>query len=202
MHRALTLDGFYRARSAAFTWRKSLSIINKLSFSLAFACFAGILAQMKFYLPWTPVPVVCSTLGAVMAGVVLGKNWGGVSMALYVLLGAAGIPWFSGFGGGMSAVLGPTGGYLIGYVLAALLTGYFTDRSAGSRKFLPMFGIMVFAHLVLIHVPGLIQLKVWLGSGSAGLSHLLWMGSVPFILGDVVKSALGAFITKAVTPKK
>jgi biotin transport system substrate-specific component len=119
-----------------FRWRYELSIPKKLALSLAVAALTGLLAQAKVYLPWTPVPLNGQTFGVLLAGVFLGTWWGGISMMLYIGIGAAGLPWFTGMNGGIAYLAGPTGGYIIGFILAALFLGYFTDKFVG-RAALP-----------------------------------------------------------------
>jgi biotin transport system substrate-specific component len=195
------LSAIDRTRYNVFEWRYNLSIPWKLVMALAMAAMTGLLAQVRVFVEWSPVPITGQTLAVLLAGVLLGRRWGGVSMAIYVVLGVAGVPWFNGWTSG----LGATGGYLIGFVLAALFLGYFTDKYVKSRYFISMLGLMIFASLILVYVPGLIWLGIWLKSVS-GVSvdvvSLVTMGVVPFIIGDIVKSVAAALITKTVTPKK
>ncbi len=69
------------------------------------ACITGVLAQIVIPLPWTPVPVTGQTLAVLFAGIVLGRYWGGISMALYLAIGLLGVPWFTGMTGGYSVFL-------------------------------------------------------------------------------------------------
>jgi biotin transport system substrate-specific component len=187
-----------------FRWRYGLSIPRKLALSLAVAALTGLLAQARIYLPWTPVPLNGQTLGVLLAGVLLGGRWGGVSMAIYAGLGAAGVPWFTGLNGGLACLAGPTGGYIIGFILAALFLGYFTDRYVRARCFVSMLALMLFSNFVLIYGPGLLQLGLWLDlvkGQSASFTTLLVMGAVPFIAGDITKAVAAALIARAITPK-
>ena len=113
-----------KTRYNIFAWRYSLSIPVKLVMALAMAGLTGLLAQVRIFVEWSPVPITGQTLAVLLAGVLLGRRWGGASMAIYAVLGAAGIPWFNGWTRG----LGATGGYLIGFILAALFIGYVTDK--------------------------------------------------------------------------
>jgi biotin transport system substrate-specific component len=188
-----------------FRWRYGLSVPMKLGLALGIACLAGLLAQVRFVLPWSPVPVTGQTFAVLLAGVLLGRWWGGISMALYVGLGIAGVPWFQGLNGGLSYLAGPTGGYIVGFILAALFLGYFTDKYIRSRSFLSMLGLMLFANFVLIYVPGLLQLGLWLKlvqGEPASFSTLLGMGLVPFLAGDITKAVVAAAIARGVTPKR
>jgi biotin transport system substrate-specific component len=188
-----------------FLWRYELSIPKKIALALLMAAITGLVAQLRVMLPWSPVPLTGQTFAALLAGVMLGKWWGGASMGLYAGLGAAGLPWFQAGNSGLAYLAGPTGGYIIGFILAALFIGYFTDKYIRSRSFTGMFSIMVFASLVLIYVPGLLQLGLWMHfvKGEAvSITTLLGMGAVPFIAGDVTKSVIAAALTRGITPKK
>jgi biotin transport system substrate-specific component len=197
--------GIDRTKYNVFKWRYELSLPKKLGLALGVAILTGLLAQVRFQLPWSPVPLTGQTFGALLAGVALGTWWGGISMALYAGLGAAGVPWFQGWSGGFAYMAGPTGGYIIGFILAALFLGYFTDKFVRSRSFLAMFGLMLFANFILIYVPGLLQLNLWLTNVKGepvAFSHLLTMGAIPFIAGDITKAVIAAVIVRGVTPKK
>ena len=197
-----TLD---RARLDVFRWRYELSIPKKIALALSVAVLTGLLAQARFYLPWSPVPLTGQTFGALLAGVVLGTWWGGASMALYAGLGAAGLPWFQGWGGGYAYLTGPTGGYIVGFILAALFLGYITDRYARARRFPVMLGLMLFASFVLVYGPGLLQLNLWLSNvkGQAvTFSQLLTIGAIPFLAGDAVKAVMAATLARALTNQR
>jgi biotin transport system substrate-specific component len=206
------LNKYKRLRYNLFKWRYELNYLHKLLLAFSFACVTGILAQFYFYLPGNPVPITGQTLPVLLAGVLLGRRWGGVSLGMYVGIGAAGVPWFAPkigmpifSSGGINVLLGPTGGYLLGFILAALFLGYFTDGYIRSRKFLSMLALMLFANFVLIHVPGLFQLNLWLSlvkGASVGIWELLMMGTIPFIVGDVTKAVAAATIATGITPKQ
>lgn len=193
------------AKYNVFRWRYELSIPKKLTLALGVAILTGLLAQLRFYLPWSPVPLTGQTFGALFAGIALGTWWGSISMALYAGLGAAGVPWFQGWQGGFAYLTGPTGGYIIGFIFAALFLGYFTDKFVRARSFFAMFGLMLFANFILIYGPGLLQLNLWLTNikgEPVAFSQLLTMGAIPFIAGDITKAVFAALITRGVTPKK
>jgi len=187
-----------------FRWRYELSIPKKLVLALGMAALTGLLAQLRFHLPWSPVPVTGQTLAVLLAGVLLGKWWGGISLGMYAGLGIAGVPWFAGLNGGLAYLAGPTGGYIVGFILAALFLGYLTDKYIRSRSFLSMLGLMLFANFVLIYVPGLLQLGLWVNlvkGEPTAFSSLLMMGAVPFIAGDITKAVVAALIARGITPK-
>ena len=200
-----TLARINETKYNVFKWRYELSIPRKLALALGVAILTGLLAQLRFQLPWSPVPLTGQTFGALLAGVLLGTWWGGISMALYAGLGAAGVPWFQGWSGGFAYMTGPTGGYIVGFILAALFLGYFTDKYVRSRSFLAMLGLMLFANFILIYGPGLLQLNLWLDmvkGEPAAFGQLLTMGAIPFIAGDITKAVFAALIVRGVTPKK
>ncbi|MDO8715394.1 MAG: biotin transporter BioY [Dehalococcoidales bacterium] len=189
------------AKYSAFRWRHELSIPKKLALAIAMAAVTGLLAQVRFPLPWTPVPITGQTFAVLLAAVLMGKWWGGISMAIYGGLGWAGLPWFQGGTSGITA----TGGYVIGFVLATLFVGYFVDKYVRSRSFLTMLGLMLVANFVFIYIPGLVWLSIWLpghGKTVASFTALLNMGMIPFIAGDITKAILAAAITRGVTTKR
>jgi len=202
MNTAIKLADYYsRKKLSYYQWRSQAGILAKIAMAAGLACLTGLLAQIKIYLPFTPVPIVASQLGVILAAVLLGKRWGGISILIYALGAAAGIPWLAGFNGGLAALAGPTGGYVLGYILAALFMGSILDAKIESRRALPLTAVILFSQLVLVYVPGLIHLGLWLhfaGGQAVTLSGLLVMGYLPFIAGDIVKSLAGAAIARAV----
>jgi len=193
-----------QAKYDVFRWRYELSIPQKLALAVGMACLTGLAAQVRIPLPWSPVPITGQTFAVLLAGVLLGKWWGGISLALYAGLGVAGVPWFAGWGGGLTHLAGPTGGYIIGFTLAALFLGHFTDTYIRARSFVTMLGLMLFANFILIYLPGLIWLGFWLNlvkGTSVSLSRLLMMGAIPFLFGDAIKAILAAAVARGITPK-
>ncbi len=198
------LDKFYSLRSVCAEKITGMSVLRKLALALGVAGATGLSAQIRVYLPWTPVPVTGQTLAVLMAGVILGAGWGAMSQLLYLILGIAGIPWFSGMSGGAGWLLGPTGGYIAGFVPAAFFTGYISEKYPGLRCFLPMFLIMLFANFFLIHLPGLIHFSFWMrlsGQTDPGIRAILSGGTLPFIPGDLAKITLAALTVKIFLPK-
>ncbi|WP_353852987.1 biotin transporter BioY [Dehalobacter restrictus] len=197
-----TLEVYRQKRLSYFQWRTQSTTFAKIALAVSLACLTGLLAQVKIYLPFTPVPLVASQIGVILAAVLLGRKWGGISMAIYAVGGLAGIPWFAGFKGGAAALAGPTIGYVFGFILAALFIGGMIDSRTQNRKALPLTGIILFAQLVLVYVPGLISLAIWLWSTgqTVTLAGVLFMGYIPFIVGDILKSLVGAAAAKAIVP--
>ncbi|MFC2018047.1 biotin transporter BioY [Chloroflexota bacterium] len=209
-------DRYRYWRLNAFKWRYELSIARKIALALALAGLTGLMAQVRVHVPWTPVPITGQTFAVLLCAVMLGKGYGGLSQGLYVGIGAAGVPWFTGWQSGTAYLTGATGGYLIGFILAALFLGYVTDKFVNSRRFVPMLGLMLFTNFVIIHGIGLLWLSTfayenWLAGSTAlgfgpyegrGFLSLLMIGTIPFIVGDITKAIVAAAITKGITPKE
>jgi biotin transport system substrate-specific component len=199
------VDKYKRIRYNFFKWRYELELVNKVILAFGFACLTGLLAQVRFYLPWTPVPITGQTFAVMFTAILLGRYWGGISQGMYVGIGAAGVPWFAGWHGGIGAITGPTGGYLIGFIIAALFLGYYVDKYIRSRYFLRMLALMLFTNFVIIYGFGLLHLYTWLSfvkGSSVDLWELLMDGAIPFIIGDVTKVVAAAAIAKGITPKQ
>ncbi len=193
------------ARLGLYVRRESLSLAGKIGLALTFALAIGLAAQIRIPLPFSPVPVTGQTFAVLAAGVLLGRKWGGFSLASYVALGAAGIPWFNGGGAGVSFIAGPTGGYLIGFIVAAFIIGYIVDKFPAARGFRPMLGVMLAVNFLVIYGFGLAWLGVYLSAikgASVTLPALFAMGAAPFIAGDIFKAILAAVMAKTVTPKE
>lgn len=162
------------------------------SLVLAFAVLTAVGALIRIPLPFTPVPLTFQTFFVLLGAALLGARRGFASQATYLGLGAAGLPIFAG-GAASLALLGPTGGYLMGFVAASLLTGTLTRGARGS-SFLWTAGAMILG-LGVIYLLGTAQLAILTG---ASLPAAVSMGVAPFLLGDAVKLAAAAGIAVAV----
>lgn len=199
------LDRYRIARYNVWQWRCELSLVKKIALALSMACVVGLLAQVRIPLAWTPVPITGQTFAVLLAGVLLGQWWGGISMAIYVGLGVAGVPWFNGWAGGIGHLVGPTGGYIIGFILAALFLGHFSDKYVKAKRLHNLLGLMFFADFVLIFGPGLLQLHLWsslVGQGAVSFYQLLTMGLFPFVVGEVIKVIAAAGSAWVLAPKQ
>jgi len=204
MEITMYVNRYKHARYNFFKWRYQLEFYHKVILAISFACITGILAQVRFYFPGSPIPLTGQTFAVLLSAVVLGKWWGGISQSIYLGVGIAGVPWFAGMNNGLAYLAGPTGGYLIGFILAAFFLGYFVDRYVKSRKYWTMFTLMLFANFGIVFGLGLLQLYGWfsIAGASIDLWGLLLMGLIPFIIGDTIKIAIAAGIASSITPKQ
>ena len=169
--------------------------IEKLRLMVMASLMAALTAVGAYiHVPIGPVPIVLSTLFVLLSGLLLGSRWGAASICLYLLVGAIGIPVFSGGRGGFAHFFGPTGGYLFGYVLAAWITGLISERSRG---LLILDALAVIVGSLLIHGLGVPWLKV---VTQMSWTKTLMVGMVPFLIGDAVKGAAAIVLARAARP--
>jgi biotin transport system substrate-specific component len=169
--------------------------IEKLRWMVLASLMAALTAVGAYiHVPIGPVPIVLSTLFVLLSGLLLGSRWGLASMCLYLLVGAIGMPVFAGGKGGIAHFLGPTGGYLFGYVLASWLTGFVAERSRGIF-ILEILSILMGS--LAIYSLGLPWLKM--------VTQMSWpktfmVGMIPFLIGDAVKASVALILARAVRP--
>ncbi|MGM0930444.1 MAG: biotin transporter BioY [Actinomycetota bacterium] len=154
------------------------------------AALTAVMAQLA--VPLWPVPITGQTLAVLLVGSTLGPVRGMLSMALYWVAGVAGVPVFSDASSGLAAAVGPTGGYLLGFIAAAGLTGWLAKRN-WDKKFLGATASF-FAGTVITFVFGMAWLSISLG---ADLQQTLEWGLYPFIIGGIVKSLIAAAVMPA-----
>jgi biotin transport system substrate-specific component len=143
----------------------------------------------KLHVPFYPVPMTFQTLVVLGLGMAYGWRLGAATVALYLLQGALGLPVFSGTpekGIGLAYLLGPTGGYLFGFFLAAGVCGWLAER--GWDRSVITTALAMLIGNIIIYVPGLL----WLGGLFGWDKPILEWGLTPFILGDAIKLALAA----------
>lgn len=158
---------------------------RNLILSSLFAAIVALMAQLSIPLPFSPVPLTGQTFGVFLTGSILGARWSAISLFVYILLGAVGLPVFHNFQGGLHIVLGPTGGYLWGFILGGYLLG---KISQGKDSYISMVGGMLLC-LAAIYTTGV----AWLSfvSGLA-IPQALLLGVLPFIPLDLIKVAAAA----------
>jgi len=147
--------------------------------------FTALAARIAIPLPWSPVPVTGQTLAVLLTGMTLGARRGFLALVLYLAEGLAGLPVFAGGAAGPGALLGPSGGYLMTFPLAAALTGALAERG-WDRRFVTAFAAML-AGSAVIFAGGLAWLARFVPAG-----QLLAAGLIPFVPGDILKTSLAA----------
>lgn len=162
------------------------------------AALTAVMAQIA--VPIEPVPFTFQVLAVLLAGYLLGPKYGAMAMLVYVLLGAVGVPVFASFGAGLGSLLGPSGGYLWSYPLAAAVAGLAAPKLSGSRRPVALvWGIGAGAlALLIIYAIGAFWLAVQanLSPGAAVAA-----GVAPFVLFDAVKVVFATVLAAAVAPR-
>ncbi len=156
------------------------------------------LAQITIKLPFTPVPITGQTLGVLLVGASLGPGLGAVSLSLYLLEGAIGLPFFAGGGHGWStlswgAAAGATGGYLLGFVLAASVVGWLSQRG-WDRSTRTSISAMLVGEVIIyaVGLPWLHHSLPLIVGHPVKLEFTLEQGLYPFVIGDTLKLLLAA----------
>jgi biotin transport system substrate-specific component len=148
------------------------------------SALVAICAQVN--VPMVPVPMTLQTLAVLAIGGAYGSRLGAATLTLYALEGAMGIPVFAQFKAGPAILMGPTGGYIVGFIAAAGLVGFLAERGF-DHNVVKMFAVMLLGAAVL-YIPGL----AWLSTFVGGFAKAVELGLIPFIAGDLVKAALAA----------
>ena len=185
-----TLHGAMAARS-------DLSGLIRVAAVLFVTVLTAAAAQISIPLPFTPVPFTLQPMVVLLGGAVLGSRLGMASQVLYLLAGIAGLPVFAAspvLPQGALRLLGPTGGYLLSYPLAAFITGALAERGFDRRYFTSVLAMT--AGLIVIFTFGVLWLALFARPVARGLSVALQTGLYPFLPADIVK----LFVAAAVMP--
>jgi len=151
------------------------------------------LAQVSFPLPFTPVPFTLQPMVVLLGGAALGARLGATSQILYLMLGIAGLPVFAHapeLPQGVLRLMGPSGGYLMAYPLAALVTGWLAERGMDRRVWTAVLAMA--AGLAAVYAGGVL----WLAK-DLGLAAAVALGASPFVIVDVIKIAASALVLPA-----
>ena len=156
--------------------------------------FAAIVGVMAFFppimLPIIPVPITAQTLGVMLAGGVLGARRGGLSLLLFVALVAIGVPLLAGGRGGLGALIGPGGGYVWAWPIAAFVIGYFVEKNITSLTFLKLMLFNIIGAIIIVYAIGVTYLSF--------ISELPWgptaLSSLVFLPGDLIKAIIASAV--------
>lgn len=164
-------------------WRSIAAIV-------VFAAIIALTARITIFLPFTPIPITLQVLAVILAGLVLGSRAGALAASTYLGMIAVGLP-FDSSGIGPAAFFGPTAGYLISYIPAAFVVGWLAERFSVSNWWGNF--VAALAGVGVIYLFGASWLAIMLGSWEQA-----WLlGVVPFILVDVIKSAVAAGVAES-----
>ncbi len=171
------------------TWLSDIALV------VAGTALVAVLAQVA--IPLWPVPVTGQTLAVLLVGASLGAARGAASLGLYAILGAVGLPIYSDSASGWSVLLGPTGGYIIGFIVSAALVGWAAERSWDRGWYKPI--ITFIGGSLVVFAIGLPWLAVSLGQfGLANdVQSVLVAGFYPFIIGGLIKAGIAAALLPA-----
>ena len=168
------------------------AVLRRAAAVILGAALVAAAAQVAMPLPGTPVPMTLQPLAVLIVGGLLGRWLGASSLLFYLALGAAGLPVFTPVGlPGVARLVGPTGGYLLAYPVAAFAVGQLSWR-AGDGARVARLALAALVGIVLIHLGGLAQLLLLTGSVGGALR----LGTLPFLVGDLIKVALAVLILK------
>ncbi|MBU0504063.1 MAG: biotin transporter BioY [Candidatus Omnitrophota bacterium] len=154
---------------------------------VTFVILISLGAFVRIPLPFTPVPITLQTFFVLLSGAVLGGALGAASQMGYLLLGTSGLPIFTNAGYGIAHLLGPTGGYILGFIFSSMFIAKYVRSS---RNFLSVVLVFCLGDFIILSC-GVIWLKVILGYS---LPKLLLIGFLPFIPGDLAKALAAALV--------
>tara|TARA_Y100001970_G_scaffold265516_1_gene353178 strand:- start:3008 stop:3553 length:546 start_codon:yes stop_codon:yes gene_type:complete len=167
----------YPSKNIAIEWVAKGSVTRNLFLSLSFAILTALSAQVRIAIPISPVPITGQTFVVLLSGLILGSTFGAISMLMYLFIGMSGLPFFSAGVAGLAILKSPTIGYIVGFFLAAYITGMFATK--------PIFGVILGS--LIIYIFGVFGLVIIL---NISLSNAIAIGVIPYLLGDAIKSML------------
>jgi len=174
------------------SWLKERTAAEKLAALGVANLLLVACSQVRIPLPFTPVPITGQTFGVLLLGALLGSRYGTAVVAAYVLEGVIGLPVFAGWKGGVAALFGPTGGYIIGFVFAAFVVGRLIEFGWAKRFDLTLTALLI--GNAVIYAFGLPWLAFFVG-----WDKTLQLGLLPFLPGDLLKLAAASVAVKALS---
>ncbi len=164
------------------------------------ALMAAVMAvAAQIAIPIQPVPFTLQVLGVILSGFLLGPKYGALAQGIYLLVGAVGVPVFAEFSGGVGVLVGPTGGYLVSYPLAAAIAGFAANAAANAprRRALAASCLWGCAALAVIYAVGATWLAV---VTQLPMAVAFVQGVLPFVIFDLIKVGLAAAVATAAAP--
>jgi len=163
------------------------ALLYDITLVIGGSILVGLCAQISFNLPFSPVPVTGQTFGVLLIGALLGSKRGAISIVAYLTEGSIGLPVFAGGAFGILRIIGPTGGYLLGFIAAAYLSGLLAEKGWDRRVWTTWLAMLI--GNIAMYLVGLPWLAVFVG-----WDKVLALGLYPFIPGAVLKITLAALL--------
>lgn len=180
-----------------------LSFISLFAAIICFGCFMKI--------PLGPIPIVLQNILCILTSVLLGSYFGGIPTALFLFVGILGLPVYSGGTSGISVWIGPTGGFLPGYLLGAICAGFIAGKPSVQEKkitvktFLRVSFALVFG-MIILYLPGIMHFSYWakinnkIPMEKTALSYTMAACVIPYIPGDIIKILIALPIALKIRP--
>ncbi len=168
--------------------------IRKMVFTSLFAALIIVGGYISFPIPLSPVPIALADFFVMLAGLLLGASSGGASVGLFLFLGALGLPVFAGGKSGLAVLFGPTGGFLFGYLVSAIVIGAISQR--GKTSFFKSLVALIIGNIIIFGV-GVPWLKLLL---RLPWEKALTFGLLPFIPGIIIKIIIALSLSHALGP--
>ena len=170
-------------------WLKS-GVVREVALILGGSLLIALSAQLQFVLPFSPVPMTGQTFAVLLLGALYGSKRGPATVVTYLALGAMGLPVFAGGAFGLARFVGPTAGYLVGFLAAAFVVGFLSERGWDRKPWATAVSMLIGNGM--IYVAGVL----WL-SRFVGWQAVLSIGVLPFLVGDALKIALATILLPA-----
>lgn len=171
---------------------ESRSVVKSTLLIVLMTALTAVSAKASIEVPFSPVPITLQSFFVLLSGALLGSKRGAASQLLLIGLGLSGLPVFSRPLPGFLVLVGPTGGYILGFVLAAFVAGLLFERLQ-PKKIITSFGLFLFSS-AFIFIPGAIWLSTFTGMD---LTKAIMLGVFPFLVGDLLKCGVSAVFWKA-----
>ena len=174
MNQNILINNLVKVKNKEYELAKNIFLV------LSGTIFIALMSQLTIPLPY--VPITGQTLAVMLIGLAYGRKLGTSTLLSYITAGSVGLPVFANFKSGLPFLF-PSGGYVIGFLFAAMICGYFADKG-WTKSYVKLIPVLVLAHFVLYFF-GLIQLAIFLPG-----KDILAIGLIPFIIGDIIKIVL------------
>ena len=161
------------------TESKELEVLKNILLVLGGVAFLSIMSQVLIPLPYTPVPISLGTFGVTLMALLYGRKLGTATILSYVTAGSLGAPIFAG--GKAGSLFSPTGGYILGYIVSAIILGYLADRGVTKSYLKTILSLMLSSTIIL--TLGALQLSLFVAG-----KNVFVIGVLPFLPGDALKS--------------